>query len=461
MKHNFYKLKFNVINLVLGLLFFSTGFTAAAQMSLQFADTLEQTLINFANNANMEGVTSAVIFPDGSTWSTAHGNHGSTALSTDMLYDIGSNTKSMVSALILMLEEDGLLSINDTLYQFINVVDNVPYGITLKQLLEQRSGIANYTEHPDFIDSVLFNNQSTFWHPDSLLSRFLEAPLFTAGQYWYYSNTNYVLLGKVIEAIEGQPLNTVLTNRLFSPFNLSNSYLETYDSYSQIKTGAYMSPGNYWGPSSFYAMMSTTWAAGGVVSTPNDFVSWCHQLFRGDILSSTAFTKMKTGTNFGGGNIYGLGIEKIRYNNRSYLMHGGNTMQNSEMHYSLESDFSVAVMNIDQGFYDETKDLQNALIDVLEYAVHHVLSTSNHERMITFRAYPNPSRGTILVDLPNEFMKEKVNFELYNTQGKIVYQGQFSNNQLIIDKADVGEGVFIVKLFNDNTHIGNQRVVFY
>ena len=460
MKHLLRPFKLLVLNLTLGVIIINSN-VAKAQMSLQFADTLQQTLSNFATDSNMQGVAAAVVFPDGSTWSSTHGNHGNDPLTTDMLYDIGSNTKSMIAAVMLMMEEDGLLSIDDTLYQYISEVENVPYGITLKQLLSMRSGLANVTNHPDFVDSVIFNNTSTFWHPDSLLAEFLEPLVFTAGQGWMYSNTNYILLGKVIEAVEGQPLNTVLYNRLFSPFNLNNMYLETYDTYSQIKTGAYMLSGNYQYPSDFYALMSSTWAAGGVVSTPDDFASYCHQLLRGDLLSPAAFTKIKTGTNFGAGSIYGLGVERELYNDRLYLMHGGNTVQNSEMHYSLESDFSVVVMDIDFTYYSETTNLQYALIDVLEYAVHHVLSVEEEALPLTVSAYPNPSHDQILIDLPNELIGENVSFEIYNGIGKLVQQGNFKNQQLQLYKADLGEGMFTVRITEGQNVLGNQKVVFY
>lgn len=461
MKKIIYSFKLNILGLALCFTILNVKYSANAQMSAQFADTLEQTLINFATTTNMQGVASAVVFPDGSTWSSTYGNSGTAALNTDMLFDIGSNTKSMISTIMLMLEEDGLLSIDDTLYQYINVVEHVPYGITLKQLLKQRSGIANYTSHANFTDSVILNNTSTFWHPDSLLAHFLEAPLFAPGQFWGYSNTNYLLLGKVIESVEGLPLNTVLYNRLFSPFNLTNSFLEAYDTYPLVKTGAYLGPGNYWSPNMFYAMMSSTWAAGGVVATPDDFASYCHQLFRGDILSPTAFAKMKAGTNFGGGNIYGLGIERIRYNNRYYYMHGGTTLQNSEMHYSLESDFSVTVMNLDQGFYNQTVALQHALIDLLEYAVHHVLTIPEQEELLSINAYPNPSNDQISIDLPHELKFKKVRFELYNTLGKVIDQGVFDSDMLILDKKSIGSGLFFVRLLEGDKVVGEEKVVFY
>lgn len=461
MKRNITKLINIQISITVLVLVLSFSQYTSAQMNLQFADTLEQTLVDFANANNMEGVASAVVFPDGSTWSSTHGYHDNVPLDTDMLYDIGSNTKSMVSALILMLEEDGLLSINDTIYSYINIIDKVPFGITIKHLLEQRSGIANFTDHPDYFDSVLINNQNTFWHPDSSISYYLEDPLFSADQFWHYSNTNYLLLGKIIEEVEGQPLNTVLYNRLFAPFNLNHSYLETYDIYSEIKTGAYMWQGNYWLPSTFYALMSSAWAAGAVVTTPDNFASYCHQLFRGDILSQNAFNKMKLGTNFGGGNIYGKGIEKIIYNGRPYYMHGGNTMQNSEMHYSIESDFSVTVMDIDMGFYDETRDLQKALIDVLEFAVHNVLSIDDKDEILAINSYPNPSNQEIVIELPNDMVGKKISFEIYNSIGQVVCNDYFDTNKIIVNKLTVGEGVFIVKFYNEEIVLGNERIIFY
>ncbi len=449
-------------NLIIGLTVLTFNNSLIAQMNVQFADTLEQTLVNFAMDNGMQGVTGAVVFPDGSVWSTAHGNYGNDPLDTDMLYDIGSNTKSMISAVMLMMEDDGLLSIDDTLYHHIGVVDNVPSGITLKQLLSMRSGLSDYTQHPDFIDSVLFNNQSTFWTPDSLLSTFLLPPTGVAGVSFNYSNTNYLLLGKVIEAVEGQPLHTVLYNRLFSPFGLNNMYMDTYDTYTQIKTGAFLGPGvaNYWNPNMLYALMSATWAAGGIVSTPEDFATYCRQLFRGDILSQVAFDKMKTGTNFGGGNVYGLGIERIQYNGRPYYIHGGATMQHSEMSYSVESDFSVVVISIDQGFYAETRDLQQELIDILEYAVHNVLSVEEQVE-VKLNAYPNPSHDQILVELPNEITGENTSFEIYNIAGKKVLSGQFDNDQLLFSKSETGEGVFMIQVISDQKVISTQKVVFY
>lgn len=431
-----------------------------AQMNLEFADTLEQTFINFAEENNMN-VSSAVIFPDGSTWSSASGKHGNSDLETNMLYDIGSNTKSMTSALILLLEEEGALSIDDTLYHHIDYVANVPYGITLKHLLEQRSGIANYTEDDDFLDQILYTNKDHFWHPDTLLARFLAEPLFEAGANWSYSNTNYLLLGKVIEAVENKPYNEVLRDRLFVPNNLNESFLSQYDDYPLTKTGAWWTSTDYW-QDELVGLMSSTWAAGGVVSTPEDFASWSHQLCRGDILSSTAMEKMLTGSNITPNNVYGLGIETQTFSNgKKYLMHGGTTLQNSEMHYSMDTDFSVVVMDLDQGAYYDTYSLQLALIDVLEYVIPKHLSVDENPTAFTIKAFPNPSQNEMQIEIPTDLLEQQLSIEAYDAMGRLVFQQQCNETHTTLHKSDFGTGLFMINIIANKQLIDRKKVTFY
>ncbi|UTW66357.1 serine hydrolase [bacterium SCSIO 12643] len=426
-------------------------------MNVLFADTLEQALQQFANQNNMEGVASAVVFPDGTTWSGATGSYGAKTLHTNLLFDIGSNTKTMISTIIMMMEEEGKLSINDTLYKYISPIPHVPNSISLKLLLNHRSGIANYTEHPDFIDT-LFADPNFFWHPDTILKHFTFTPKFPAGTSYDYSNTNYILLGKVIEAVEGLPLNQVIHNRIFIPLQMNQSYLESYDTYTLEKTGAYMSPGNYW-DSKFNALFSSAWAAGAVVSTPDDFAWWCYKLFRGDILTPLSLNRMKIGTQLGG-YTYGLGIESTIYKGREYYLHGGTTMQNSEMHYSVESDFSVVVMNLDQGFITQTVNLQHTLIDLLEYIADQPLSIEEKKTTYTLRAFPNPGNSVVTIEFPDEIQQEQITIEVYDLMGKLIFQKETRDQKVILNKVDFGAGVFLIKTFSESTLFETKTVVF-
>ena len=326
--------------IVLTLLFAITLLTnsSQAQMSQFIGDTLSKVFHYHQNRLNMNGVAVAVCLPDGSIWSEAAGKYGYDMLHTNMLYDIGSNTKTMVASIILMLEEENKLSIDDQLSTYLPPIDNITPGITLKQLLSHRSGLYSYTEHPDFNSQITGSIYKVFT-PDEVLDLFVNSPLSPPGTKYRYSNTNYILLGLVIEAIENKPLYKVMRERIFDANNLSNTYLDAYENYTLPKPGVWFSPTQY-DSTNYVSFMSSAWAAGGVVATPEDFAQWGHQFYRGDMLSNASMQKMTNGeSTLSDGTHYGLGVMKHTINGYEYLFHGGTTLQNSEIHYSVSSDF--------------------------------------------------------------------------------------------------------------------------
>jgi len=439
---------------------------ANAQLNVELQDTLQQTLEQYAINNDMQGVVSAVVFPDGSTWSgtygeyaaeTSPGNFNLQPLTTDLLYDIGSNTKSMTSTLILLLEEEGKLSIEDTLYTYIDPVEYVPFGITLKQLMQHKSGLASFTDHPDF-GAYANDETNPALHPDSVLAMFSAEPEYPVGGQFFYSNTNYLLLGKVIESIENMAYHEVLQNKIFTPYGLTHMYLDQYQNYAPLsKTGTWFGSTSF-DPNDYVGFMSAAWAAGGVISKPDDFASYCYQLCRGDILNASSMDKFTTGNNVSLGH-YGLGIIKDDYNGREYLKHGGTTLQNSEMHYSLSSDFSVVTMDIDYGMISETRGLQNKLIDVLEALIPEALSVSDVEDMSTIDVYPNPSSDIIQIHFQDNLSSNKT-VEIYNILGQNVYLNKTNQQILTLEKSEIGEGVFFVKVFDEDVLLTTKKIIF-
>jgi CubicO group peptidase (beta-lactamase class C family) len=442
------------------LLFVLLSQISLAQMSKFWADTLDQLLMKSATNESMNGIAGSVVFSDGSVWSSAEGFHGNEALSTDFLFDIGSNTKSMVATIILLLEEEGKLSLKDTLYSYLPPIKNVGYGITIEHLLKHRSGVFSYTEHKDFYDEIEADDYK-FWHPDTLLSRFLNPPHFKPGAKFRYSNTGYILLGKVIEAIENKPLNEVLKERLFEPYGLENMFLAQYDEYTSTKTGAWLSPSYYY--PSIESFLSAAWAAGGVVSRPEDFAQYAHKLLRGDILNETSMQKMSKGTKLNGGSIYGLGIMKTNYKGHEYLGHGGTTLQNSEMMYSVESDFSLVLINIDNNYYDEVNRVKNDFLELLEYIEenHESLSTEHHQKESnTISAYPNPSLNRMTINIAETNTACQKRIEIRDITGKLVFSNTLVGNQIEVDKQQVGSGLFLLSIIEEGTIVESKRISF-
>ncbi len=337
-----------------------------AQMNTLWGDTLEKTFYTKCKEEKMLGCAASVMFSDGSVWASAHGNHGSIPLTTDMLYDMGSSSKTMIASLIFMLEDEGLLSIEDTLYSYLSPIEDIPSGIRIKHLMGHTSGVFSYTNHPDF-STTINNDVSKFWHPDSILATFLNPPNFAIGTHYRYSNTGYILLGQVIERIENKPLNQVLSERIFNPLGLAHMYLDQYDTYADVKTGAWLSETSYY-DEDFVSFMSSAWAAGGIVTKPQDCARYAHALGSGQLFEGNVTNRLFSNSNeVSGSESYGYGAIKTIYNNHVYIGHDGRTIQNAEMEYSIDSDFSLVILNLDYNYYYEVRRLKFKMLDLMEY----------------------------------------------------------------------------------------------
>src|SRR5436190_384053 len=136
-------------------------------------------------------------------------------------YRIASVTKAFVSVVALQLEAEGKLDIDDPVAKYLPGV--VPNGsaISLRELMNHTSGLFNYTDDAAFVSDPI-TNFSRPWTPQELLAlAFAHPPNFAHGTNWSYSNTNYIVLGLVVEAVTGKPLGQVLQERLFTPLALT------------------------------------------------------------------------------------------------------------------------------------------------------------------------------------------------------------------------------------------------
>lgn len=418
-----------------------------AQLADLLQDTLNKTLQKSFINQNVKGVTSAVFFPDGSVWESAQGNlGGSTNLTPNYLVEMGSNTKTFVAATILQLQEEGKLSLNDTIYQYIKKYKNVPSGITIRQLLNHTSGIYNYTNSATFA-SVVNTNFSYFFTVDSIM-QFVEPPLFSAGANWSYSNTGYILLGLIIEAVEGIPFNEVLKNRFYTPLELKETFLDFYDTYTIPKAGSYLSNGTYF-DIDFISFMTAAWSAGAIVSTPRDLAKWAFLLYNGHVLQTSSLDEMKQTVVVGSTNtLSGLGYFKKLYKGKIFHGHGGTTLQNSTMNYADALKYAIVCNVIEQNKSAQAANIENALIDVIEYMMpqfpYEPLDVAENNSINAFQIYPNPAGQFIYLKAP-----KNQSFVIYNMQGKLVKTIQTSDN--IVDISNLSKGLYFVQSTNGET----------
>src|SRR5262249_15532794 len=222
-------------------------------------------------------------------------------------YRIASVTKAFVSVLVLQLEAAGKLDIDDPAEKSRPAV--VPNGraITLRELMNHTSGLFNYTDDTAFVNDP-FTSFSRVWTPAQLLAvAFAHPPNFAPGADWSYSNTNYIVLGLVVEAARGAPLGQGRQERIFTPLDLtSTSFPSTIELAPDFVHGYVRLAGSPLIDISPGLNPSWGWAAGAVVSTAKDVTTFYRALFTRKLLPAPQLSEMETPSPTAGN--YGVGI---------------------------------------------------------------------------------------------------------------------------------------------------------
>jgi D-alanyl-D-alanine carboxypeptidase len=217
---------------------------------------------------------------------------------------IASLSKAFVSTVVLQLEAEGKLDIDDPVERWLPGL--VPNGgaITLRELLNHTSGVYNYTDDDSWVKSVL-GDPGRVWTPAELVAVALAHPaLFPPGTNFWYSNTNYILLGLVIEAVTGNTLGDELRRRVFTPLALTaTTFPSTLALAPDLIHG-------YYGPTQTditpWLGPSWAWAAGAIVSNARDVTTFYRALLGGHLLPAAQLIEMKTPST--AAKTYGLGI---------------------------------------------------------------------------------------------------------------------------------------------------------
>jgi len=201
-------------------------------------------------------------------------------------FRIGSLNKAFTSLIILQLEENKLLSVNDKINKYI---PDYPNGdqITLEHLLTHTSGIPEYIG-PEHI-SIIKNHHT----PQELIALFQNRPLhFEPGSRFEYSNSNYILLGYVIEQVTGQSYKDYLEQNVLNPLKMNNSGYDNNSIDSKFHALGYTgSPDDYRLPI-YQVDMSILYAAGAMYSTVEDLFLWDQALYSEGLAGKDTIKKL-------------------------------------------------------------------------------------------------------------------------------------------------------------------------
>ncbi|MFJ9846899.1 serine hydrolase domain-containing protein [Kitasatospora sp. NPDC101155] len=268
---------------------------------------------------------------DQAPWTTA--DHRLTASDE---FRMGSNTKTTVATLVLQLVAERRLALTDPVERWLPGL--VPNGqaITVRMLLDHTSGLFNYLYDPAVL--AAYTGQDTRpWTPEELLAAgTAQPPLFAPGTRFSYSNTNYIALGLILQRATGQSLADLIQQRIARPLHLRHTHLPTSAADRQLAHGyepdaAHLAPllppgtppgasfaGPYRGPADVDTTavnQSTLWAAGGIVSTAEDWARFDAALLSGKLLPAAQLAEMRTTVPEDpaapNGDAYGLGLRKV------------------------------------------------------------------------------------------------------------------------------------------------------
>ena len=221
---------------------------------------------------------------------------------------IASTSKLFTATAIMMMNEKGLITLNDPMAKYlpeemihgIQVYQGHDYSheITIEQLLAHTSGIPDYYDEKGkdgkSLLEIFKSDQQRKWTVDQEIARARDemTPTFKPGARAFYSDTNYQLLGKIIEARTGKPLEEVFEELFFCPLGLKHTWLvglsEPLEKHAPAPADVFSKDQNItrMRSSAFY------WADGGIVSTPEDLISFMKALQQGILVSADTLKKM-------------------------------------------------------------------------------------------------------------------------------------------------------------------------
>ena len=203
----------------------SSGSAAPPPEDPAYAAAVQPELDRIMADLAITGAVVLVRSPELGDWSTAMGTrtwHGTEPVTLADHVRVGSNTKTWTATVVLQLVDEGRIALDDPVSRYR---PDVPNGedITIAQLLDMTSGLANYTTDLE-LNEQMDTNPGRVWDPEELLAIGLaEPPAFPPGEGFLYSNTNYVLLGVIIEQLTGVPVEQAFQDRIFDPLELGET----------------------------------------------------------------------------------------------------------------------------------------------------------------------------------------------------------------------------------------------
>jgi D-alanyl-D-alanine carboxypeptidase len=263
----------------------------------------------------------------------------------DMRYSIGSISKQFAAAAILLLQQDGKLSLDDPVSRFLPDLTRAR-EVTIRQLLSHTSGYQDYWPQ-DYVPPFMLDSIGA----SGILDRWAKIPLdFEPGTRWQYSNTNYVIAGLIVERVSGSPFFEFLRTRILAPLGMQSVVNIDQGRLPESDPTGYMRYAL--GPLRPAPKEGKGWlfAAGELAMTAADLAKWDIALMNQSLLAPASYHALETETLLknGAGTGYGLGVDVGMNGDHRLISHGGEVSGFTASNQVYPDDHAAVIVLVNQ-----------------------------------------------------------------------------------------------------------------
>jgi len=339
------------------------GSAEAPTFDPTWANRFQTVLDSVMEATNAKGASVAVYSPEYGMWTGVSGiSHPGVPITSDMRFGVGSNTKLFIAVAMVKLQEEGILTLDDHLYQWLPKYQYVDSTITIRQLLKHESGLFDFwNDYPSLITQALADT-GRFWTDEEIIES-IGPPHFAPGNGYSYSNTNYVLAAMIIEAASGQTWVEKLHDIIFDPLSLDSTFVGA----AEPRNGPCAAEWDIFGGTiitnvPMTAEYSQAHAAGAILATAPEMVQWYKALFEGSVISDSSLQMVLT---LEPSSWYGLGIGGGPLNQGFYSHSGGMFGFESFILYDVQKQAIICILFNDRDSDGNSK--LNALMECFYY----------------------------------------------------------------------------------------------
>lgn len=302
----------------------------------------------------------------------------------DTPFHAASVGKTFTASLLLILEEKGYITLDDSISKFLDnettsdlfLFNNTDHSseVTIRQLLEHTSGVADYFEDKNLNGSdmrnIIAENLDKMFTVQELISfsKDNQKPVDVPGKQFHYSDTGYLLAGLIAEKATGKKFHDLLSEYIFNPLDMQNTYMPFRS--QPLSETQEIAPIDFAGTDlTGKQALSVDWAGGGIVSTINDFHKFNHALYNNELINFNSLKKMLECSNsYMKGINYGIGVMEYRFEDFFFLLKslprlkGHMGALGTQLFYNTETNTSF-VLNL--GSTRGTEDSVKLLIELM------------------------------------------------------------------------------------------------